>query len=239
MPVEVIKRLGQVFPEAALYNAYAQSETCPAISFLEPQYAISKAGSVGKGVRGVTIAILDEGHLMLPPMVVGEICCRGTHVMKGYYRQPEMTAKKIIDGWLHTGDMGYLDHDGFLFLVNRKDDLIITGGENVYPQEVEELLYTHPDVLDAAVIGIPHPVRGQVVAAFVVAKLGHCVEPIILRRFCAEHLATFKVPRHVRVVDALPRNSSGKVVRAVLLRWWGNVQSHSAKDFIREEEVTS
>ncbi|MGB4066622.1 MAG: long-chain-fatty-acid--CoA ligase [Nitrospira sp.] len=217
MPVEVIKRLRQVCPDAELYNAYAQSETCPAISFLEPQYALSKAGSVGKAVRGVTIAILDDTHQALPPMAIGEICCRGAHIMKGYHRQPDKTAEKIVDGWLHTGDMGYLDHDGFLFLVNRKDDLIITGGENLYPQEVEEVLYTHPDIQDAAVVGVPHPVRGQVVAAFVVFKLSTQAEPVKVRRFCSERLANFKVPRHIIAVESLPRNASGKVVRADLL----------------------
>ncbi|MFO0730652.1 MAG: AMP-binding protein [Nitrospiraceae bacterium] len=230
MPVEVIKRLSQVCPGAALYNAYAQSETCPAISFLEPHYALSKAGSVGKAVRGVEIAILDEDHRPLRPMTVGEICCRGAHVMKGYHRDPEKTVLKIVNGWLHTGDMGYLDDEGFLFLVSRKDDLIITGGENLYPQEVEEVLYAHPDIQDAAVVGVPHPVRGQVVAAFVVPKAGAPMEFVKIRRFCSERLASFKVPRHVQAVDSLPRNPSGKIVRAELLRRFEETQRSSVAD---------
>lgn len=237
MPVEVIKRLRDVCPGASLFNAYAQSETCPAISFLEPRYALSKAGSVGKAVSGVTIAIMDETNRTVAPMEVGEICCRGANIMSGYYGQPELTAAKIVDGWLHTGDMGYVDEDGFLFLVNRKDDLIITGGENVYPQEVEEVLFAHPAILDAAVIGIPHPVRGQVVGAFLVPKAGQSVDGVSVRRYCADRLASFKVPRYVQVVEMLPRNSSGKILRAELRRRWESAQAVSQGDV--KAEVTS
>lgn len=150
--------------------------------------------------------------------------------MKGYHRDPEKTVLKIVNGWLHTGDMGYLDDEGFLFLVSRKDDLIITGGENLYPQEVEEVLYAHPDIQDAAVVGVPHPVRGQVVAAFVVPKAGAPMEFVKIRRFCSERLASFKVPRHVQAVDSLPRNPSGKIVRAELLRRFEETQRSSVAD---------
>lgn len=226
MPVEVIKALRPVFSNASLYNAYAQSESCPAISYLEPQYAISKAGSVGRAVQSVSIAILDEQNQPLSPHTIGEICVQGENIMKGYYKQPEATEKKIIDGWLHTGDLGYLDEEGFLYLVDRKDDLIITAGENVYPKEIEEILFAHSEILEAAVIGVPDRTKGSVIVAFIVPKEGKTILPREIRRFCVERLADFKVPRHVRVIDALPRNPSGKVLKPLLRKRWES--EHSA-----------
>lgn len=233
MPVEVIKALRPVFCNASLYNAYAQSETCPAISYLEPQYALTKAGSVGRGVRSVEIAILDQRNHPAPPDTVGEICVRGENIMKGYYKQPEATEKKIIDGWLHTGDLGYLDEEGFLYLVDRKDDLIITGGENVYPKEIEEVLYAHPDILEGAVIGAPDRTKGSVVVAFIVPKEGKTILSGEIRRFCIARLADFKVPRHVRILGALPRNPSGKVLKAELRSGW---EAETKKEGARTKE---
>lgn len=225
MPVEIIKALRPFFYNASLYNAYAQSETCPAISYLEPQYALSKAGSVGRAVRSVDIAVLDQDDRPLPLETVGEICVRGENIMKGYYKQPEATQKKIIGGWLHTGDLGYLDEEGFLYLVDRKDDLIITAGENVYPKEIEEVLFAHPDILEAAVIGVSHRTKGSVAVAFIAPKEGRKILSTEVRRFCVARLADFKVPRYIRIVDSLPRNPSGKVLKPVLRKQWESESS--------------
>lgn len=235
MPVEVIKSLRPVFPNALLFNAYAQSETCPAISYLRPEYALTKAGSVGQEVPGVEIAIFDDANQPLPAKGLGEICVRGPHVMKGYYRQPDATRAKLIDGWLHTGDLGYLDEDGFLYLVDRKDDLIITGGENVYPKEIEEVLYTHPDILEAAVVGVPDRVKGSVTAAFVVPRPQRTIHIGDVRRFCVDRLADFKVPRSFRVVDALPRNASGKIVKPELRRRWDSERADQSRHGEKEQ----
>jgi acyl-CoA synthetase (AMP-forming)/AMP-acid ligase II len=236
MPVEVIKTLRQLFFNASLYNAYAQSESCPAISYLEPSFAIAKAGSVGRAVQSVQIAILDPQNQPLSPHLVGEICVRGENIMKGYHKQPEATQKKIIDGWLHTGDLGYLDEEGFLYLVDRTDDLIITGGENVYPKEIEEVLYTHGDILEAAVIGVPDRAKGSVVAAFIVPKDGKTILSGEIRRFCVARLAGFKVPRHVRILEVLPRNPSGKVLKPELRRRWELENTGSAESSKRGEK---
>ncbi|MEM7629149.1 MAG: AMP-binding protein [Planctomycetota bacterium] len=220
MPPPTIRALPPLLPGAGLFNAYAQSETCPAISYLRPEFALKKLGSVGKAVPGVEIAVLDDGGEPLPAGEVGEICVRGANVMKGYHKQPERTAEKLTGSWLRTGDLGYLDSDGFLFLVDRKDDMIISAGETFYPSDVEELVRSMPGVHDVSVVGVPHRVKGKVPAAFVVAGEASALDGDAVRAHCIEHLADIKVPRFVEFVDELPRNASGKVIKQQLLLIW-------------------
>lgn len=215
MPVEVIHRLHALFG-GNLYNAYGQTETSSAISRLLPEFAICKAGSVGTPLKGVEVTILDDDNQPVPPGTMGEICVRGPNIFREYYKMPEVTAKKLRGGWHHTEDLGFLDEEGFLYISDRKDDLIISNGEKVFPKEVEEVLFAHPGVLDAAVVGVPDRVKGQVVAAFVVTKAACELTSASLRRFCRERMASYKVPRYVQVVERIPRNPSGKTLRHTL-----------------------
>ena len=182
-----------------------------------------KLGSVGQAIPGVTVSIRDDGDRALPAGEVGEVCVKGPNVMIGYYRNPEETARTIRGGWLHTGDMGRLDADGFLFIVERKKDLIIRGGFNIYPREVEEALYAFPQVAEAAVIGMPDPLMGEDVLAFVVLKAGQRATAEEVTAFCQTRLAQYKCPKQVRFVDACRRARSGKILRKEL-----RARSHAA-----------
>jgi acyl-CoA synthetase (AMP-forming)/AMP-acid ligase II len=152
-------------------------------------------------------------HQPLPAGVVGEVVARGANLMLGYWKNPELTAERLRDGWLHTGDMGMIDEDGFIFLVGRKDDMIITGGENVYPREVEDVILMHPAVAECAVVGMPDPVWGGQVVAFVVLRSGHSVSAEEIVAFCETKLAGYKKPRRVEFVEDLPKTMIGKVSR--------------------------
>jgi long-chain acyl-CoA synthetase len=177
---------------------------------------VRKLGSVGQPVPGVEVSIQDDDDRPLPVGELGEICVRGPNVMLGYYRDPAETARTIRAGWLHTGDMGRLDSDGFLYVVERKKDLIIRGGFNIYPREVEEVLYAHPAVLEAAVVGVPDPLMGEEARAWVVLKAGAEVTPEALAAHCQAHLARFKCPRDIRFTEALPKSPIGKILRKEL-----------------------
>ena len=216
MPVPVIRELRRSFPAARCYNCYGLSETCSAISCLGPEDTDLKPDSIGRPHPPVQVAILDEAGEPVPQGAVGEISCRGPNVMKGYCGSPEETRKRFLKGWLLTGDLGYLDRDGYLYILDRVDDLIIIAGEKVYPREVEEALFEHPDVIDAAVVGREHPVKGHSVKAFVVLRSGAALREADLRHFCAERLPPAGVPRQFEFVEAVPRNPAGKVLRAAL-----------------------
>ena len=162
------------------------------------------------------MSIRDDGDRALPAGEVGEVCVKGPNVMIGYYRNPEETARTIRDGWLRTGDMGRLDDDNFLYIVERKKDLIIRGGFNIYPRDVEEALYAFPGVAEAAVIGMPDALMGEEVIAFVVLKPGQSATAGEVIAFCQGRLAKYKCPKEVRFVEALPRNAMGKVLRREL-----------------------
>jgi long-chain acyl-CoA synthetase len=173
-------------------------------------------GSVGIPLPGFTVKILDDDHNEMPLGDLGEICARGPHVMKGYYRMPEATAETIRDGWLHTGDIGRMDADGNLYVVDRKKDMIIRGGLNVYPRDVEEVLFEHPAVAEAAVIGRPDPQYGEEVIAFVVLRHGANARAEEILAFCAERLAKYKTPKEIHYTASLPKSGVGKVVRREL-----------------------
>ncbi len=176
-----------------------------------------KYGSIGKCLQKCnTMKIFDEEGKEVPQGQVGEIVIKGPSIMKGYWNMPEETAEVIKDGWLYTGDIGYVDEDGYFYITERKKDLIIRGGENVYPREVEEILYQHPKVMEAGVIGIPDKVYGEEIKAFVSLKPGESATAEELIAFCKERLATFKIPKSVQFMDSLPKSLVGKVLRKEL-----------------------
>jgi len=211
MPVEVMRGFEEAFGCIVL-EGYGLSETSPVASFNHPD-AERKPGSIGTPIRGVEMRVVDEDGAEVPQGEVGEIAIRGHNVMKGYWRRPEETAAVIKDGWFRTGDMGRVDEDGYFFIVDRKKDLIIRGGYNVYPREVEEVLYEHPAVAEAAVIGMPHPDLGEEVAAVVVLKPGADITGADLRDYVRAQVAAYKYPRRVWIVDALPKGPTGKIVK--------------------------
>jgi long-chain acyl-CoA synthetase len=192
----------------AILEGYGLTEgaCCSTLNaFLGPR----KIGSIGMPVRGQDVVILDEAGRPAPDGEPGEVCVRGPNVMRGYYNRPDANAETLRDGWLHTGDVGFRDADGFFFLVDRKKDMIIRGGENIYPREIEDVLQEHPGVLEAAVVGRPDEVRGEEVHAVVVLAAG--TELADVQAHCAERLARFKVPTTWDVTDALPKTSTGKI----------------------------
>jgi long-chain acyl-CoA synthetase len=200
-----------------LREGYGLSECSPAVA-LTPIYGRVKYGSAGVPVPDTDVKIVDSltGAEITEPNVVGEIVVKGPQVMQGYWEQPEETAMVLKDGWLHTGDLGSLDEDGYLFIADRLKDMIIMGGEKIYPREIEDLLYAHPAVKEVAAIGVPHPLRGEVPKAYVVLKEDAATSEKKLRQYCAEHLSKFKVPSKIEFIEALPRNSVGKVLRRLL-----------------------
>lgn len=216
MPYELVKRLKDTFPKVKVQNLYGQTENTPAASSLLDDAALFKIGSVGKPLARTEIQLRDSNGEIVPLGEVGEICVKGPQVMKGYLRAPEESAKSIQDGWLYTGDLGRFDEEGYLYIVDRKKDLIIRGGENIYPIEVEEVLYQMPEILEAAVVGFPHEVYGEVPKAFVVLKEGEKLMERDVLEYCSTQLAKYKVPYEVDFIDQLPRNASGKVLKHTL-----------------------
>jgi fatty-acyl-CoA synthase len=216
MPLPLIERVLAAFPNAWFADAYGLTETVSGDTYLDKGRTIEKLGSVGKPILHTEVRIVDAEDRTVGPEVVGEVCLRGPKVFKGYWRDPEATAKALRGGWFHTGDLGRLDEDGYLFIVDRLKDMIVTGGENVSSLEVERVVYEHEAVLEAAVVASPHPTWNEVPTAYVVLAPGAAVGEEELIGFCAERLAKYKVPKSVRFIDALPRNPSGKVLKREL-----------------------
>ena len=214
LPTEIVEPFERRFG-GKLLEGYGLTEASPVVSAHRLSGA-RKLGSVGQPIPGVEVAIQDDEDRPLPVGEVGEVCVRGPNVMMGYYRNPEETARTIRAGWLHTGDMGRLDADGFLYIVERKKDLIIRGGFNIYPREVEEALYAFPKTAEAAVVGMPDPLMGEDVLAFVVLKAGEIATPEDVMDFCRTRLAKFKCPKEVRFVGSLPKSPVGKILRKEL-----------------------
>ncbi|GAA3146490.1 class I adenylate-forming enzyme family protein [Nonomuraea roseoviolacea] len=211
-----IDRLGPIF-----LGGYGQMEAPAAISFLRPDEHLidgevapdERLSSCGRPYPLVTVAILDEDGAELAPGRTGEICVRGDLVMKGYYKDPERTAETVVDGWLHTGDLGHRDPEGYLHITDRKKDLIISGGFNVYPSEVEQVIWSHPAVQDCAVVGAPHRDWGEIVTAVVELRAGQDVAEAELIALCRERLGPVRAPKRVVFVDRLPRSGNGKVLK--------------------------
>jgi len=208
LPLEVLNGFAETFG-AMILEGYGLSETSPAASFNVPGRA--KPGSIGLPIDGVEMRVVDEMGNDVATGDVGEIVIRGHNVMRGYWNRPEATAEAIKGGWFHTGDLARQDEEGFFFIVDRKKDLIIRGGFNVYPREIEEVLHEHPGVLEAAVIGVGHPTLGEEVAAAVALKPGTAASSDELRDYVKARVAPYKYPRHVWLVPELPKGPTGKV----------------------------
>lgn len=216
LPIEV-KREFERITGGKLVEGYGLSETSP-VAIVNPVYGLNKEGSIGIPVSDTYAVVIDDEGRILPVGEVGELAIKGPQVMKGYYKMEEETAKALVNGWLLTGDMAKMDEDGYFYIVDRKKDVIIAGGYNIYPREVEEVLYEHPAVLEAAVVGVPDKYRGETVKAFVVLKpeyRGKVTEKEI-EQFCRERLAAYKVPKIIEFRDELPKSAVGKILRRVL-----------------------
>jgi len=212
MPVEVLRQFEDAF-DCIVLEGYGLSETSPVASFNHPGRE-RKPGSIGTPIRGVEMRVVDASGAEVPQGEVGEIAIRGHNIMKGYLNRPEATAEAVSDdGWFRTGDIGRVDEDGYYYIVDRKKDLIIRGGYNIYPREIEEVLYEHPEVAEAAVVGIPHPELGEEVGAAVALKPGATVTPDELRSYVKSQVAAYKYPRRVWIVDALPKGPTGKILK--------------------------
>ncbi len=208
--------LQQGVPGAAVLNSYGMTEGGHATFSMDPEGARTHPGAVGKPRPSVEVKVVDDAGSECPIGGVGEVVTRYQGRHREYYRDPEATARMWAGGWLHTGDLGYLDGDGYLYIVGRKKEMIVRGGMNVYADDVEAALHAHPDVLEAAVIGVPHDVLGEDVAAFVVRSPTSALSADELCRFAGERLADYKVPRRITFLDELPRNAGGKVLKSEL-----------------------
>jgi len=223
MPEALLQRAMTRFPGVEFLQSYGMTELSPVATMLAPRYHTftgddaGRTRSAGQPVYNADVAILDASDRLLPQGEVGEVCVRGPMVMQGYWRRPDLTAEALRGGWMHTGDAGYLDARGFLFLVDRVKDMIITGGENVYSVEVENVLYQHPAVQECAVIGIPSDAWGEAVHAIVVARPGATVDASELIDFVRSHIAHYKAPKSCEVRAAeLPKSGAGKILKSEL-----------------------
>ena len=217
IPGEVIRAFEEKFPGVVILEGYGLSETASTTTF-NISAEQRKMASIGKPIWGVEVRLVDDQGEPLPPGPehIGEIVIRGHNVMKGYYGKPAATAEAFKDGWFHTGDLAYADEDGYLFIVDRKKDMLIRGGYNVYPREIEEVLFAHPAVAEAAVIGKPDERVGEEVLAYVVPKPGAEADPDDIIAYARERLAAYKYPREVRVVADLPKGPTGKILKREL-----------------------
>jgi acyl-CoA synthetase (AMP-forming)/AMP-acid ligase II len=216
MPIPLIERIGRTFPSAWFADAYGLTETVSGDTFLDRESIVTKLGSVGRPCLHLELDVWDADGRPVAAGERGEVVVRGPKVFKGYWRDPEATERAFVGGWFHTGDIGVRDEDGYLFIVDRLKDMIVSGGENIAGSEVERVLYEHEAVLEAAVVGRPDARWGEVPVAFVVLRDGGSAGAEELIAFCAERLARYKVPKDVTFLDALPRNPSGKVLKREL-----------------------
>ncbi|HJX09170.1 MAG TPA: AMP-binding protein [Candidatus Binatia bacterium] len=213
IPLPLLRAFQTAQPHIKVIQGYGLTETSPMITLVEPEQAEAKMGSIGRAVAGVEVKIVDESGQEVAVGEAGEIITRGPHVMKGYFRKAAATAERLRGEWLYTGDIGKLGADGYYYHLGRRDDMIITGGLNVYPAEVENLIYTYPGVQETIVFAIPDSKRGQVLGAAVVARPGSQVGEKEMLVFLRANLANFKVPDRIVVRESLPRTSSGKTIR--------------------------
>jgi long-chain acyl-CoA synthetase len=225
MYVADLERALQLFGPR-LYQLYGQGESPMTITGLTKRMHADTAhprwrdrlGSSGVPRTGVLVKVVDDRDHELPPGEIGEVVTRSDCVMAGYWENPDATAETLRGGWLHTGDLGSFDEDGLLTLRDRSKDMIISGGSNIYPREIEEVLLRHPDLVEVSVVGRPHPEWGEEVVAFIVTRPPAEIATEALDRLCLDHIARFKRPRHYRFVDALPKNNYGKVLKTELRR---------------------
>ncbi len=216
MPIEIMKQLSVTFPGLRLWNYYGQTEMGPTATMLKPEFQLAKPGSAGRPILNVETQLMDDNGNYVVVGEVGEIVHRSGHVMTGYLNDAEKSAEAFAFGWFHSGDLGRFDEDGFLYIVDRKKDMIKTGGENVASREVEEVLYQHSDIEEAAVFGLPDPKWIEIVAAAIVLKKGSTVKEKDIIAFSKERLAGFKCPKKIFIMDKLPKNPSGKILKREL-----------------------
>jgi long-chain acyl-CoA synthetase len=215
LPVELLRAFEDAFG-CTILEGYGLSETSPVACFNHPD-RMRKPGSIGTPIEGVEMKLVDDERRDVAGDAVGEIAIRGHNVMKGYWNRPDATEAAIdSDGWFYSGDVGRIDEDGCFFIVDRKKELIIRGGYNVYPREVEEVIYEHPAVREAAVIGVPHDELGEEVAAAVALKPGAELTESELRGYIKSNLAAYKYPRHVWFVEELPKGATGKILKRAI-----------------------
>lgn len=213
LPIQLLESFEQMF-ECKILEGYGLSEASPVTCF-NPLHGERKAGSIGPSIVHVENKVVDELGEEVGVGEVGELIVRGPNVMKGYYKLPEETMMTLRDGWLYTGDLARRDEDGYFYIVDRKKDMVIVGGYNVYPREVEEVLYQHPNIVEAAVIGVPDAEQGEVVKAFVVTKHDGVTKEDI-RAYTQTKLAKYKQPTYIEIIEELPRNTTGKILRTLL-----------------------
>ncbi len=215
LPHEVLHQFNQRFPHIKFLEGYGPTESSP-VATVNPINGPQKPGSVGVAIPDVELSIRDEQGNALPPGATGEICIKGPNVMQGYWKQPEETAATLRNGWLYTGDIGHRDEDNFYYITDRKKDMLLVNGINVYPREIEEVIYRFPGIKEAAVIGKPDARRGELPVAFVTMNEGVTLDEKALLSFIREKMADYKVPRKVVALPALPRNATGKILKTDL-----------------------
>jgi fatty-acyl-CoA synthase len=216
MPVEVLRELQQRLPAVRLWNLYGQTEIAPLATVLKPEDQLRKAGSAGKAVLNVETRVVDDAMQDVAPGEVGEIVHRSPQLLQGYFNDPEKTAAAFVGGWFHSGDLATVDDEGYITVVDRKKDMIKSGGENVASREVEETIYQLPQVSEVAVVGLPDPVWIEAVTAIVVVKSGQSIGDSAVIDHCRQRMASFKVPKRVIFADNLPKNPSGKLLKREL-----------------------
>ena len=214
LPVEVLGKFEERYGVRIL-EGYGLTETSPVASFNMPGKP-SKPGSIGTPIWGCDMRIMRDDGTFADLGEVGEIVLRGHNLMKGYYKRPGATEDVIVNGWFHTGDLARKDEDGYFFIVDRKKDMIIRGGMNIYPREIEEVLYGHPDVVEVCVIGVPDPARGEEVKAYAALRKAAKTTPEELKAYCQERMARYKVPRYVEILPSLPKGPTGKLLKRKL-----------------------
>ena len=219
-PIPVLQEIYRRFPHAGFINTYGSTESGPITTFLRPEDNLAKIGAVGKAAFGVELRIVDDAERPLPPGAVGELLVRGPFVCAGYWQRPAETAAATRNGWWHTGDLARQDDEGFIWIEGRKKDMIISGAENIYPIEVEQVIAALPGVAEVAVIGVPDAEWGEAVAAYIVRQPNATLEAAQVVEHCRRYLASYKKPRHVGFVESLPRTTVNKVAKTVLREWF-------------------
>ena len=225
VPAEVLRKFEETFGVLVIEGYGLSESTCR--STFNPPDESRRPGSCGKPI-GNEMRVFDENDEEVPDGELGEIVLRGPNIFKAYFKNPDATAKAFANGWFRTGDIGYRDADGFFYIADRKSDMIIRGGENIYPREIDDLLFTHPAIASAAVIGVADDLYGEEVAAFVVVKDGSKLSADELIEFCKTHLADFKCPKSVHFIDDIPKGPTGKLLKRELARLYKESKSDSA-----------
>lgn len=220
MTPALTQKLRQAIPGVQIFVMYGQTEGCARLSYLPPAQLDRKLGSIGIGIPGVTLRIMDKEGKEVPRGTIGEIVASGANIMLGYWKKPEETARALRPEGLRTGDLGWMDEDGYIFIAGRESDMIKSGAHRIGPKEIEDVVEKLDEVSQCAVVGVPDELLGEAIVAFVVPVGGKTVTPQQVLKQCHDHLPRFKMPGHIRVVDNLPRTDTGKLKRNQLKEWF-------------------